>query len=79
MTKYQIIEIGLRPDCEWAVLAIRNGLSGCRIPNWCGIVQDRLMLTFIPFDRDQLLASSPVVRDWLGQDDLAPVFIAAAE
>ena len=34
---------------------------------------------FLPFDRDQLLASSPAVKAWLAQDELARVVIDAAE
>ncbi len=37
------------------------------------------MANFIPFNRDQLLASSPEVKDWLAKDDLAPVVVDAAD
>jgi len=37
------------------------------------------MRNYIPFNREQLLASAPEVRDWLAKDDRAPVVIDAAD
>jgi transposase len=54
-------------------------LAACRIPNLFLLMQDGVMPTFVPYDRDQPYLLPPDLKQWVPADDVAHFVIASVE
>ena len=59
--------------------SLAGPLAVCRIPHPAGMVQNRRMTDFIPFNREQSYLLPPDLKRWLPEDDVAHFVIAAVE